>query len=145
MTTEKFTVEETRYLLALKDLAERREPISLQVPAIVAFHVVAALQLAARHPQITEDLALMNYGFVGQVQTQLEAINPVIGELIDRGWNQGDDFPIDPATGLAIAERTCRVCKCTDRNCSQCIEKTGEPCFWVAADLCSACIAPKPS
>lgn len=33
----------------------------------------------------------------------------------------------------------CRICGCTDDNCSQCVEKTGEPCFWVEADLCSAC------
>lgn len=36
--------------------------------------------------------------------------------------------------------RKCRVCLCTEENCSLCIEKTGEPCHWVAADLCSACI-----
>lgn len=33
----------------------------------------------------------------------------------------------------------CRVCGCTQENCSQCIEKTGEPCHWVEDDLCSAC------
>ena len=36
-------------------------------------------------------------------------------------------------------ERTCRVCGCTDEDCRQCIEKTGESCSWVAEDLCSAC------
>lgn len=36
-------------------------------------------------------------------------------------------------------ERTCRVCGCTDDDCSQCIEKTGEPCTWIEPDLCSAC------
>ena len=35
--------------------------------------------------------------------------------------------------------RTCRVCKCTDDDCSQCIAKTGQPCTWVGIDLCSAC------
>lgn len=35
--------------------------------------------------------------------------------------------------------RTCRVCGCTDADCRQCIERTGQPCHWVAADLCSAC------
>lgn len=33
----------------------------------------------------------------------------------------------------------CRVCGCTQFDCSQCIEKTGSPCYWVADDLCSAC------
>lgn len=36
--------------------------------------------------------------------------------------------------------RTCRICGCTDRDCRQCIEKTGSPCSWVAEDLCSACV-----
>ena len=36
-------------------------------------------------------------------------------------------------------ERKCRVCGCTDNDCSQCIEKTGGPCHWVEEDLCSAC------
>lgn len=37
------------------------------------------------------------------------------------------------------APRTCRVCRCTEDDCSQCVEKTGEPCYWVAPGLCSAC------
>lgn len=36
-------------------------------------------------------------------------------------------------------ERHCRVCGCTDSDCSQCIEKTGQPCHWIEEDLCSAC------
>lgn len=35
--------------------------------------------------------------------------------------------------------RTCRVCGCTDDDCSGCVDRTGEPCFWVESDLCSAC------
>lgn len=35
--------------------------------------------------------------------------------------------------------RKCRICGCTDNDCSQCIEKTGKPCHWVEEDLCSAC------
>lgn len=35
--------------------------------------------------------------------------------------------------------RTCRVCGCTDDDCSGCIERTGVPCYWVENDLCSAC------
>lgn len=39
--------------------------------------------------------------------------------------------------------RACRVCGCTDADCTQCIRTTGSPCSWVAADLCSACVAPR--
>ena len=38
----------------------------------------------------------------------------------------------------------CRVCGCTDDDCSQCVEKTGAPCHWVEPDLCSACVEVKP-
>lgn len=37
--------------------------------------------------------------------------------------------------------RRCRVCGCTDDNCTQCIQRTGHPCHWIASDLCSACPA----
>ncbi len=33
----------------------------------------------------------------------------------------------------------CRACGCTDDDCRECIERTGEPCHWVEDDLCSAC------
>lgn len=36
-------------------------------------------------------------------------------------------------------ERACRVCGCTDDDCTQCVELTGQPCIWVEYDLCSAC------
>ena len=51
------------------------------------------------------------------------------------GYDAGG--PEDPGTGI----RRCRVCGCTDDDCSQCIEKTGEPGHWVEDDLCSACAA----
>lgn len=33
----------------------------------------------------------------------------------------------------------CRICGCTDLDCSGCIERTGSPCYWVSPGLCSAC------
>lgn len=33
----------------------------------------------------------------------------------------------------------CRVCGCTDDDCSGCVERTGQQCCWVEEDLCSAC------
>lgn len=34
---------------------------------------------------------------------------------------------------------SCRVCGCTNGDCSQCVKKTGRPCHWVKPNLCSAC------
>lgn len=36
-------------------------------------------------------------------------------------------------------EPTCRVCGCTEDDCGECVEETGEPCHWVEPDLCSRC------
>lgn len=33
----------------------------------------------------------------------------------------------------------CRVCGCTDDDCFDCYVRTGAPCCWIEADLCSAC------
>jgi len=41
---------------------------------------------------------------------------------------------------MSDTRKTCRVCGCTDDDCSACIEKTGAPCSWVELDLCSACV-----
>lgn len=41
---------------------------------------------------------------------------------------------------MSATTRSCRVCGCTDADCRGCIERTGLPCHWVEADLCSACV-----
>lgn len=47
------------------------------------------------------------------------------------------------ATGAPVvamgAVRSCRICGCTEDDCSGCARATGVPCHWVEADLCSAC------
>lgn len=35
--------------------------------------------------------------------------------------------------------RKCKVCGCTDEDCSVCMMITGAPCFWIFNDLCSRC------
>jgi hypothetical protein len=39
-------------------------------------------------------------------------------------------------------QRSCRVCGCTTYDCSQCMARTGFPCWWVEPGLCSACQVP---
>lgn len=48
-------------------------------------------------------------------------------------------WELEPPKVAATEVRRCRVCGCTDDDCSQCIEATGEPCHWVEDDLCSRC------
>ncbi|NLH40416.1 MAG: ParB N-terminal domain-containing protein [Planctomycetes bacterium] len=44
-------------------------------------------------------------------------------------------------TGQGPTPGVCRVCGCTDADCSGCVERTSEPCHWVDKEhtLCSAC------
>jgi len=53
--------------------------------------------------------------------------------------------PMTPAdAGVAGTPGICRLCGCTDEDCSECVEETGEPCTWVEPDLCSRCAAKQP-
>ena len=36
-------------------------------------------------------------------------------------------------------ELVCLQCGCTENDCRHCIEKTGQPCYWINDRLCSAC------
>ena len=63
-----------------------------------------------------------------------------------KGWPLSNPIPLpEPvfcpgAHGLWDAPlQICKRCGCIDCNCSDCIARTGEPCRWVAPDLCSAC------
>lgn len=38
-----------------------------------------------------------------------------------------------------VSIHRCRICGCTDEDCSQCIKATGQACHWVEEDLCSRC------
>jgi hypothetical protein len=49
----------------------------------------------------------------------------------------GGHVPLCPASGNHIEDPMCRKCGCTDNRACD------EGCFWVEADLCSACAPEK--
>jgi len=62
------------------------------------------------------------------------------------GWLLSDPvsftnhYPINGSMSLwNFDERICLKCGCTDDDCRACIKKTGEPCYWIGDNLCSAC------
>lgn len=57
-------------------------------------------------------------------------------------FDSGHDAVAAEHAGIEDVRR-CRVCGCTDDDCSGCIERTGVPCSWVDVDLCSACYQPR--
>ena len=65
----------------------------------------------------------------------LEEFNKTVADILDPGPKKNGGKKKAGKSGV----QKCRVCGCTDRDCRQCVEKTGEPCYWVEEDLCSAC------
>lgn len=57
----------------------------------------------------------------------------------------GTEVTLNGARVAAIADpagelgRVCKICGCTEDNCGACVESTGQPCYWIEPDLCSAC------
>lgn len=55
-------------------------------------------------------------------------------------------LPFFPCSGrlgffdIELPYQVCSRCGCHDSDCSGCIQRTGEPCFWVSGHLCSACV-----
>lgn len=47
-------------------------------------------------------------------------------------------FAVPSSSDTQVA--MCRVCGCTEDDCRECIEATGEPCHWVEPNLCSRCV-----
>ena len=83
--------------------------------------------------------ALEQYG-----ETLVHTVDPIIDAIIARNKKLGiKDQDIRKAWDIFSAElhegQICRVCGCTDFNCSQCIDATGKRCHWVEPDLCSRC------
>jgi hypothetical protein len=60
-----------------------------------------------------------------------------------REFGLGGIGDLEPRFGVGLV---CRICGCTDADCSGCIDRTGSPCWWVdtynlpeAGPVCSAC------
>ena len=57
-----------------------------------------------------------------------------------------NDIEGDPTGMLDFNDQQCRVCGCTELDCSGCVMRTGEPCSWVPdqenaeGPICSACV-----
>lgn len=110
---------------------EGRDLAEFVMPQVVFAAVLAYLQLALRHPGNAGPTVPLVRGIVAEMTESLcraAGASARVRQLISAG--------IAPSG----VERRCRVCGCTDDNCARCVIKTGEPCFWIEPDLCSACI-----
>lgn len=109
--------------------------VTLNMAALVAWTVASHIQLACRHPKNTGPSRKIAEKVAREIFDQI-AVTPALREVADMGWSPTYDVYV---ARNDVEVRRCRVCGCTDDDCSQCIERTGAPCHWVEPDLCSAC------
>lgn len=70
-------------------------PLSVTIPALQVHAVVGLVQLAMRHPDITEDeTAQAGVDLINQIKRRL-ANFPHLVALIDAGWNPNADHALD--------------------------------------------------
>jgi ParB family chromosome partitioning protein len=125
----------------------KRELAKMALPEVHLF--IARCLLAGSYPpdpqdsELLRDLAILANIDPKKVETTVRA------EFEAKAKSKGPKLTNISADGKAAARRkaakkaagVCSVCGCTDKDCSQCIKKTGEPCHWVNEEhtLCSAC------
>jgi hypothetical protein len=74
---------------------EQAEPIRSQLPCFEAFAILAALQLACRHPRLLPPVRPVVEKAARDLQAAIAARSPLAGELLEDGWNETLD-EIDP-------------------------------------------------
>jgi hypothetical protein len=124
---------------------------ALENVAVSALYLLAAPSTPAEAVEVAKQIAdsgeKVTHKVAKEVVRQAKARKPKQVELIEEPEEIEEAAAPEEETASEESEaaevRTCRVCGCTDADCRQCIEKTGEPCYWVEDDLCSAC-APAP-
>jgi hypothetical protein len=64
-------------------------------------------------------------------------MHPVPVEKL-KEWGYDVSGVLDIGTEV-LDEQVCRECGCTNDDCSGCIDRTGQVCYWIEDDLCSVC------
>ncbi len=100
-------------------------------------------------PRLGHTLAEFVYALHGRrapVEVRVDAVSLSGTVRVDDGRDgKGSNgmWCAGPFVLLEIADRTCRVCGCTDSDTSACLAATGEPCWWIDdgrdTALCSRC------
>ncbi len=95
--------------------------------------LVDVVQTCPKYPSIHDDLA-------AAAQCAWSALDEIAGQLDGPRPGIGREYLDEMARRLlAGGLNECRVCRCTEADCSGCVARTGQACYWVEPDLCSAC------
>lgn len=134
-----------------------RQPIELRIDAAVLFNVVAALQLALRHPGMNGDSSHIVRVAAQDMGRALAGDSAVLAQAVAMGWDrQYDELGMAADEDLALSDYTpgdlevesgvpleqvpeaCPLCGCSEAMACR-DDGTGNPCRWVAVVVCSAC------
>ena len=109
------------------------EPLGVALPLMEWIGLFGIMQLALRHPTATKSpTAAAARQFILAFKDNLPPELVATRRIIEYGFHRKfDEKPMNE-------NGKCRVCGCT--NTTACQTPTG-PCYWVEADLCSACAA----
>ena len=106
------------------------QPIQSQIPPFEAFSLCAALQLAWRHPALSELQRSMIEKAARDLQAAVRARSSAAGELLELGWDQTLDVPPAPPASTSDEDRRRRFHELSDRmlahadRCSRCTAAT---------------------
>jgi hypothetical protein len=91
------------------------------------------------HGSIVQEMCTYRYGTLANAVTQLRHSKDPLTLAGSWATPANCDSP-GGRIRLDVVPR-CRVCGCTDLDCRECIERTGEPCSWANKEqtLCTAC------
>lgn len=121
------------------------QPITIDEDGVIRFRSNKIVCHLISHGSIDLN-EIARLGFPAEDQRQLaQLIGYSVSGYGDLSYVDADSYlAADEAVQAFLAAcaepRTCKACGCTDDDCSGCIERTGEPCYWVSEDLCSACV-----
>lgn len=83
--------DEARSLEALRHHA--RHPVELQITLQSLMVLIGALNLASRHPQFPRTTRRVLDAFLDQVHTQVTALDPLLGNVVQLGRDPASDVP----------------------------------------------------
>lgn len=90
--------------------------------------------------QVGDRLILQEYQPVNDEYSGLVAVRDIT-HILEKHAGLKDGFVAMSIIIPVETEGVCVICGCTDEDCSRCIEKSGQACYWADSDslLCSAC------
>lgn len=107
----------------IEQLVERGATVTLTLSPLEAYAVLGNLQLACRHPENDGQGAAITEAVGRRIQQAIAPKGSPLEKLIEVAWST-----------------QCQHCGCTSQT--PCLDDRGEPCYWAAPSVCSACARP---